>query len=55
MNEKSAAEMPCANCPMRAADEANPKSWKARFWRWHTTWCPGWKGYQKALAKEAGK
>ena len=43
----------CENCPIRKRAEANPKSWLARLWRWHTGWCPGWKAYQRALA--AGK
>lgn len=44
-------EMSCATCPMRKKAEEKPKSLLARFWRWHTTWCPGWKAYQKALAE----
>jgi hypothetical protein len=35
---------------MRA--EQNPKTLVARLWRWHTTWCPGWKAYQRELAAE---
>lgn len=50
---KSASEMSCATCPMRQRAEANPKSFLSRLWRWHTTWCPGWKAYQAALAAEA--
>jgi hypothetical protein len=23
----------------------------SKIWKWHTTWCPGWKAYQKELAK----
>ena len=46
-------EMSCATCGMRQKAEANPKSFMARLWKWHTGWCPGWKAYQKALA-EAG-
>lgn len=41
----------CATCSLRVASEKNPKSFKARLWRWHTTWCPGWKAYQRELAK----
>jgi len=41
---------PCETCPMRQKAEANPKSFMARLWKWHTTWCPGWKAYQKHLA-----
>lgn len=43
----------CETCPMRAKAEANPKSFMARLWRWHTTWCPGWKAYQAHLAELA--
>ncbi|MGE5370468.1 MAG: hypothetical protein ACM3QZ_00630 [Solirubrobacterales bacterium] len=45
-------ESKCAQCPMRAKAEANPKALMSRLWRWHTTWCPGWKAYQRELAKE---
>jgi hypothetical protein len=37
---------------MRLKAEAKPKSLMARLWRWHTTWCPGWKAYQEHLAKQ---
>lgn len=43
----------CETCPMRQKAEAKPKSFAARLWRWHTTWCPGWKAYQADLAKKA--
>ena len=36
----------CESCPIREKAEANPKSFMAKLWRWHTTWCPGWKEYQ---------
>jgi hypothetical protein len=49
---KKASEMSCASCPMRAKAEANPKSFMARLWKFHTKFCPGWKAYQKALAAE---
>lgn len=42
-------EFPCETCKMRLKAEANPKSFWSRLWRWHTTWCPGWKKYQKHL------
>jgi hypothetical protein len=41
----------CGNCPMRKRAEENPNTFLARLWRWHTTWCPGWKAYQKWLAE----
>jgi len=39
----------CADCPMRKKAEENPKSFMNKLWKWHTTWCPGWKAYQKSL------
>lgn len=44
----------CATCPMRLKAEEKPKSFLARFWRWHTTWCPGWKAYQEYLEIQDG-
>jgi hypothetical protein len=38
---------------MRAKAEKNPQSLVSRIWKWHTTWCPGWKAYQKELRLEA--
>lgn len=49
---QKASEMGCATCGLRAKAEAKPKSLAGMFWRWHTTWCPGWAAYQKALAEE---
>ncbi len=51
----SASEMECATCALRAGAEANPKAFKSRLWRWHTTWCPGWKAYQPALKNDNKK
>jgi hypothetical protein len=48
------AEHNCEHCAWRAQAEANPRSFKARLWRWHTRWCPGWKKYQRSLAAAAG-
>ena len=45
----------CETCPMREKAEANPKSLMARLWRWHTTWCSGWKEYQAHLAEQANQ
>jgi hypothetical protein len=42
----------CHTCALRQAAEANPNTWKARLWRWHTKICPGWKSYQRALAQQ---
>ena len=44
-------EHSCATCGMRKKAEENPKSFTSRLWKWHTKWCPGWKAYQKSLAK----
>ena len=41
----------CATCKGRAWSEKNPDRLLARLWRWHTTWCPGWKAYQRELAE----
>ena len=46
-------ESKCAQCAMRAEAEAKPHTFKARLWRWHTNWCPGWKAYQRELAQIA--
>ncbi len=42
-------ESRCHTCPFRARAERKPRSLAARFWRWHTGWCPGWTGYTKEL------
>ena len=52
MAEKRSSEFPCAVCPLHKRADANPKGFIARIWRWHTGWCPGWRGYQAALARE---
>ena len=44
----------CATCPMRIKAEEKPNTLLARIWRWHTTWCPGWKSYQAYLEKQEG-
>ena len=42
----------CEQCKMRRKYEENPKSLIARFWHWHTCFCPGWKAYLKSLNEE---
>ena len=42
----------CETCAMRRRAEEKPNSLWARLWRWHTTWCPGWKKYQRWLAEQ---
>jgi hypothetical protein len=43
------AEKGCENCGFRSKYDDNPKSFLGRFWRWHATWCPGWKKYMQSL------
>ncbi|MBN1563585.1 MAG: hypothetical protein JXA10_07095 [Anaerolineae bacterium] len=42
----------CETCPIRQRAEANPKSFVAWLWRFHTKFCPGWKAYQRSLAEQ---
>ena len=42
-------EHKCESCSLRARYDANPRSWLGRFWRWHITFCPGWKRYVASL------
>jgi hypothetical protein len=44
--------MGCESCKFRSYAEKKPKSIRARLWRWHTRWCPGWKAYQRQLQAE---
>jgi hypothetical protein len=46
------AESNCANCGFRAKYDNNPKSLLGRIWRWHASWCPGWKAYITSLMDE---
>jgi len=43
---------PCAECKMRRKYEDNPKSLIARFWHWHTSFCPGWRTFFESLSAE---
>ena len=43
------ADHNCETCGFRAKYDNNPKSILGRIWRWHASWCPGWKGYMKSL------
>jgi hypothetical protein len=36
-------------CGLCARAENKPQSLFARLWRWHTSWCPGWKAYVQKL------
>jgi hypothetical protein len=42
----------CEKCTFRAKYDNNPKSFLGRLWRWHASWCPGWKLYIKSLSDE---
>jgi hypothetical protein len=46
------AETGCENCGLRAKYDQNPRSFLGRLWRFHTSWCPGWKKYMKSLPDE---
>lgn len=50
-SQRSSEETLCETCGIRRYAEAHPQSAAARIWRWHTTWCPGWKAYQIEKAK----
>jgi len=39
----------CEKCMFRAKYDRNPRSLLGRLWRWHATWCPGWKSYLRSL------
>jgi len=43
------AEAGCKKCGFKARYDKNPKSFLGRLWRWHASWCPGWKKYMKSL------
>jgi hypothetical protein len=46
------AEKGCENCGLRAKYDRNPKSLLGRLWRFHASWCPGWKKYMNSLPAE---
>jgi hypothetical protein len=48
-------ESKCHTCAMRARATEKPKSFMSRLWRWHTSWCPGWKAYRKELESKGLK
>ena len=45
----------CADCPIRCRAVKKPHSLFARIHRWHTTWWPGWKIYQRELRRAPGR
>jgi hypothetical protein len=42
----------CGNCCFRAKYDQNPRSLLGRLWRWHISFCPGWKLYMRSLSPE---
>ena len=48
-------ESKCATSPMREKAEKNPRSFLTMLWRFHTSFCPQWKAYQRELAKERSR
>jgi len=46
------AEPQCENCKLRAKYDAKPKSLLGRFWKWHISFCPGWKAYIRTQTEE---
>ncbi len=45
-------ENQCEECSMKAKYDSKPKSFAGRFWRWHISFCPGWKQYMNSLDKQ---
>jgi hypothetical protein len=42
-------EKRCSNCRMRLYYDRKPGSIISKIWKWHITWCPGWKSYLESL------
>jgi hypothetical protein len=42
-------EKKCSNCRMRSYYDRKPDSIISKIWKWHITWCPGWKSYLNSL------
>ena len=45
----------CASCRMRKKYDENPKSFVGRIWKWHISFCPGWKKYMQSLPESERK
>lgn len=41
----------CVDCALRKKAEEKPRSFLAILWKLHTYVCPGWRSYQRYLAK----
>ncbi|MBN2159683.1 MAG: hypothetical protein JW807_09825 [Spirochaetes bacterium] len=52
---KKAATAKCAECPMKARYDRDPRSIISRIWKWHIKWCPGWKSYLASLPEDERK
>ena len=39
----------CEKCGFRAKYDNNNKSFLGRLWKWHISFCPGWKAYISSL------
>jgi hypothetical protein len=46
------AEPKCTDCGWRAKYDKHPTSFLGRLWKFHTKFCPGWKGYLRTLSEE---
>jgi hypothetical protein len=46
------AKSGCEVCKLRRKAEARPRSPLGILWKLHTYVCPGWKAYQRSLARE---
>lgn len=42
----------CETCKLRSRYDKKPRSILGRLWKWHTSWCPGWKRYLKSLPEK---
>ena len=45
----------CEKCGFRAKYDNNTKSFLGRIWKWHISFCPGWKKYITSLPKNDRK
>ena len=43
----------CENCRLRKRAQAKPDALTSKIWLWHTSFCPGWKAYQKNLERRS--
>ncbi|MEW8414033.1 MAG: hypothetical protein AB2728_13060 [Candidatus Thiodiazotropha sp.] len=41
----------CENCKLRNKYDAKPDSIVGRVWRWHISFCPGWKKYYLSVSE----